>query len=187
MLQFASEGSWDGFADAYVKAANAMVQGGAQAMVLCAMLAHKAAGRIESQISVPLLHLADFVGAEVKAKGLDRVALLGTRVAMEDDFVKGRIESRFGVDVLIPAAEDRESVNNGIVNELTTGSVSPETKAMFLRIARELMDKGAQGLILGSTDLGFVIKSEDFQVPIFDTARIHATGVAKWALDEGHE
>jgi aspartate racemase len=184
MLQLASAGDWDGFADIYVQAANALISGGAQAIVLCALLAHKAADRIEARINVPLLHLSDFVGAEVKSRGIKRVALLGTKVAMEGDFVKDRIQTKFGVEVLIPNAEDRERVNAGIFNELTTGSVRPETKEMFLTVTRSLLSQGAQGLILGSTDLGFVIREEDIGVPIFDTAKIHALGVAKWALEQ---
>jgi aspartate racemase len=184
MLQLASAGDWDGFADIYVQAANALIAGGAQAVVLCALLAHKAADRIEARINVPLLHLSDFVGAEVKSRDIKRVALLGTKVAMEGDFVKDRIRTKFGVEVLTPNAEDRERVNAGIFNELTTGSVRPETKEMFLTVTRSLLNQGAQGLILGSTDLGFVIREEDIGVPIFDTAKIHALGVAKWALDE---
>lgn len=184
MLQLASAGDWDGFGEIYVQAANALISGGAQAIVLCALLAHQAADRIEARINVPLLHLSDFVGGEVKSRGFKRVAILGTKVAMEGDFVKDRIQTKFGVEVLIPNADDRERVNVGIFNELTTGSVRPETKEMFLTVTRSLLKQGAQGLILGSTDLGFVIREEDIGVPIFDTAKIHALGVAKWALDE---
>lgn len=185
MLQLAAAGDWDGFADIYVDAANALIAGGAQAIVICALLAHKAADRIEARITVPLLHLSDFVGGEIKSRGFVKVAILGTKVAMEGEFVKDRILQNYGVEVLVPDAEDRKRVNAGIFNELTTGKVRPETKEMFLRVARKLLDQGAQGLILGSTDLGFVIREEDVGVPLFDTAKIHALGVAKWALREG--
>lgn len=188
MLQLAAAGDWDGFANIYVDAANALIAGGAQAIVICALLAHKAADRIEARITVPLLHLSDFVGDEIKSQGFAKVAILGTKVAMEGEFVKDRILQNYGVEVLVPDAEDRERVNAGIFNELTTGKVRPETKEMFLRVARKLLDQGAQGLILGSTDLGFVIREEDVGVPLFDTAKIHALGVANWALrEEGDE
>jgi aspartate racemase len=187
MLQLAASGDWDGFADVYVHAAHALIAGGAQAIVICALLAHKVADRIEAQINVPLLHLSDFVGSEVKSRGFAKVAILGTKVAMEGEFVKDRILQKYGVEVLIPDVEDREKVNTGIFNELTTGKVRPETKEMFLSVTRKLLDQGAEGLILGSTDLGFVIREEDIGVPIFDTAKIHALGVAKWALQEGKE
>jgi aspartate racemase len=183
MLQYAMAESWDAFAEVYVKAANALIEGGAEGIVICAMLAHKAAEQIEQQITVPLLHLSDFVGAEVKSRGFDKVALLGTKVAMEGDFVKDRIRSKSAIEVLVPGPDDREKVNRGIVNELTTGKVSQETKAMFLNVARKLIEQGAQGLVLGSTDLGFVIKEEDVGVPIFDTAKVHALGAAEWALN----
>ena len=184
MLQLAAADDWDGFAEIYIHAANALISGGAQAIVLCALLAHKASSRIEARVGVPLLHLSDFLGAEVKARGIEKVAILGTKAAMEGEFVKDRIREKFGVEVLVPNAEDRERVNTGIFNELTTGKVSPETKEKFLSVTRSLLDLGATGLILGSTDLGFVIREEDIGVPIFDTAKIHALGVAKWALRE---
>lgn len=113
------------------------------------------------------------------------MGLLGTKVVMEGDFVKGRIEKKHGIEVFVPEeAQERAEVNRGIVEELTTGTVREETKRMFLRAARELVRQGAEGLILGSTDLGFVIGEEDVSVPVFDTAKLHALGVARWALEE---
>jgi len=130
MLELAAAGRSDAFADVYVRAAHAMVQGGAQTMVLTAIIAHGAAEHIERQIApVPLLHIADFVGAEIKTRGFQRVALLGMKVAMEGAFFKGRIEAKFsGTQVLIPRPEEREEVHERIVTEVTTGKVSAETK-----------------------------------------------------------
>lgn len=181
MVQMAMAGHWEAFAAVYVKAANALIDGGAEAMVICAALAHTAAADIERQISVPVLHIADFVGQAVKDKGIHRVALLGTKPVMEGKFIKDRIEEKFEVQVMVPSAEDRVRVSAGIVNELTTGVVSSDTKSMFLRVASDLVKQGAQGLILGSTDLAFVIKELDMEVPLFDSGTIHALGVAKWA------
>ena len=181
MVQMAMAGQWKEFAAVYVKAANALIEGGAEAIVICAALAHTVAADIERQISVPVLHIADYVGQAVKGKGIDRVALLGTKPVMEGNFIKNRIEQKFGVQVLVPSAEDRDKANAGIVNELTTGVVSSETKRLFLTVANDLVKQGAQGLILASTDLAFVIKDQDMDVPLFDTATIHASGVAKWA------
>ena len=185
MLQFAMAGDWNAFADIYIEAAKTMISGGAEGIVICASLAHKAAEAITKGISVPLLHIADFVALELNDKGISKVALLGTKVVMEGNFVKGRIGKSHGVEVLVPnSPRAREQVNTGIVEELTTGQVSDSTKMMFLQAATKLVQQGAQGLILGSTDLGFVIRQEDVGVPIFDTAKIHALGVARWALDE---
>ena len=184
MLEYAISGQWDEFAAVYIKAAKAMIEGGAEAVVICASLAHRVAEEIERNIEVPLLHIADFVGEHVKAAGLTKVALLGTRVVMEADYFKGRVREGFGIDVLVPDAMDRERVHLGIVNELTTGHVSVETKAMFLSVTAQLTQRGAEGLILGSTDLGFVIKEGEVTIPIFDTAKIHALGVARYALNE---
>ena len=184
MLGHALAGNWDAFAQVYIKAAQTLIKGGAEGVVICASLAHKVADVIEKSIDVPLLHIADFVGEELKGKGIRRVALLGTKVVMEGEFVRKRIERGYGIEVLVPESEvEREEVNSGIVNELTTGTVSEQTKAMFVKAANGLVKQGAQGLILGSTDLGFVVKEDDVGVPIFDTAKIHALGVARWALE----
>lgn len=184
MIQYAIAGRWDQFANVYCKAAKTLESGGVDGMVICASLAHKVADDIERHIKVPLLHIADFVAKEMVEKGIKRVALLGTRVVMEDDFIKGRIEQKFGIEVLVPDSEDRIAVNRGIVEELTTGKVSDSTKAMFIRLAKDLIKKGAQGLILGSTDLGFVLKEDDLNIPLLDTAKIHALGVARWAIQQ---
>ena len=185
MLQYAVDGDWDAFADVYIKAAKALIAGGAEGIVICASLAHRAAETIEKSISVPLLHIADFVGLALKEKGIKKVALIGTKVVMDGNFVKGRIEKNHGVAVLVPGSvEERDEVNRGIVEELTTGSVSEKTKTMFLQAAQNLVQQGAAGLILGSTDLGFVIKEEDIGVPVFDIAKIHALGSARWVLDD---
>ncbi len=183
MLQYAMAGHWDTFADVYIRAANALIDGGADGILICASLAHKAAEAIENNISVPLLHIADFVAIELKANGIGKVGLLGTRVVMEGDFVRGRIERNHGVDVLVPnSVEEREAVNRGIIDELTTGTVSDDTKTIFQQAAKTLIQQGAAGLILGSTDLGFVIREQDVGVPIFDTAKIYALGAARWAM-----
>ena len=184
MLGQALAGNWDAFAQVYIKAAQTLIKGGAEGVVICASLAHEVADVIEQSIDVPLLHIADFVGEELKGKGIRRVALLGTKVVMEGEFVRKRIERGYRIEVLVPESEvERDEVNSGIVNELTTGTVSEQTKAMFVKAANGLVKQGAQGLILGSTDLGFVVGEDDVGVPIFDTAKIHALGVARWALE----
>jgi len=184
MVQHAMAGRWDKFADVFVKAAENQKAGGAEAIVMCASLAHKVADDVENAVGLPLLHVADFTARGILDKGLNKVALLGTAAVMEGDFMRGRIQKRFGIEVLIPDEEDRKRINDGIVNELTTGKVSDRTKAFLVSMAEDLVGQGAQGLILGSTDLGFVIKEEDVGVPLFDTALLHARGVAAWAIED---
>ncbi|KAJ9602495.1 hypothetical protein H2200_013038 [Cladophialophora chaetospira] len=182
MLQHATKGDWTAFAKVFISAGNALKGGGAEGLAICASLAHKVADEVESQVGLPVLHVADFTAKGILAKGLKRVALLGTAVVMEGEFMKGRIEQKFGIDVLVPGSEERARINQGIVSELTTGKVSPETKAFFIQTIKDLCDRGAQGLILGSTDLGFLIKQEDVDIPLFDTALLHAQGVAEWVV-----
>ncbi len=183
MIQHAINGEWAAFANVYIEAGKTLKSGGAEALAICASLAHKVADEVESQVGLPVLHVADFTAKGILAHGVSKVALLGTAAVMEGAFMKGRIEERFGIEVLVPGPEERMKVNKGIVNELTTGSVSEETKSFFVNVIKQLCDRGAQGLILGSTDLGFLIKQEDVEVPLFDTALLHAQGVAEWVVE----
>ena len=183
MIQHAISGDWTSFANVYIEAGKTLKSGGAEALAICASLAHKVADEVESQVGLPVLHVADYTARDIKSRGLKKVALLGTAAVMEGAFMKGRIEERFGIEVLVPGPKERVKVNTGIVNELTTGSVSEETKGFFVHIVQQLCDQGALGLILGSTDLGFLIKQEDVDVPLFDTALLHAQGVAEWVVE----
>ncbi|KAI9693492.1 MAG: hypothetical protein M1820_009228 [Bogoriella megaspora] len=185
MLQYASTARWDDFAQVFVHAAKALKAGGADAVVICASLAHKAADAVEQKAGVKVLHIADFVAAAVKAKGLSRIGIFGTKVVMEDECIKGRLEKKHGLDIVVPSPEDRELVNRLVVEELTTGKVSSESRQFFIKTAKGLIEQGAEGIILGSTDLGFVVTEENVKVPLFDTATLHATGVAEWAISDG--
>lgn len=183
MVTMAVAGRWEEFAKVYISAAKALIEGGAEAIVICAALAHGAADIIAASIDVPLLHIADAVGEAIAEKNIKCVALIATQAVMAGAFFKDRIQEQHGIQVLVPSEIDQQRVNTGIVTELTTGKVSSETKRMFLEVAEGLFAQGAEGLILGSTDLAFVIKPEDVKVPTFDTATIHALTVAKWATE----
>ena len=184
MIQHAIAGRWEVFSDVFVKAAKHQEAGGAQGIAMCMALAHKVAADLEREIGLPFLHLADYTGQAIAARGLKTVGLLATAAVMEGDFVKKRIEDKFGVKVLVPGPDARKQVNRGIFEELTTGKVSEETKSFFIETAKTLLDQGGEGLILGSTDLAFVIKEDDLNVPLFDTATLHATGIADWVLEQ---
>ena len=182
-LNRAMAGQWDDFAAPFCHAAQTFKDGGADAIVICASLAHKAADAVAT-VGLPVLHIADFVAAAVKERGCKKVGIFGTKVVMEDECVKGRLEARHGLEVLVPNAEERVVVNDLIVNELTKGKVSEKTRLYFVKTAQQLVERGAEAIILGSTDLGFAVTEHDVSVPLFETAAIHAKGVAEWAMSD---
>lgn len=177
-------GQWGAVADKLVAAAHNMKDGGAQALAIGCNIAHKVADEVGARAGLPLLHIADFAATAVKEKGLARVALLATRTAMEDDFIKGRLVEKAGVEVLIPEEEDRIAINNVVFTELSAGIFSTETRAMMAGIVGKLVEKGAQGVVLACTELLFVVKAEDLSVPVFETMELHSKGLADWMLAE---
>jgi aspartate racemase len=143
---------------------------------------HKVAPQIEAAVGLPLLHIADATASRVKAAGLVRVGLLGTRFTMEEDFYRGRLEEPHGLEVLVPAAEQRAAVHRVIYDELCRGKVRDESRAQYQRIVGDLVGRGAQGVILGCTEIGLLLRGQDAEVPLFDTAMIHAEEAARYAL-----
>lgn len=156
---------------------------GAEAIVLCVNTSHKWAEDIEKAAGIPLLHIIDFTGEAISKAGLKKVALLGTKVTMEEDFIKGRLERKHGLEVLVPAEEVRNQMSEIIFRDLSQNIVTSQTKKLFLDSVEDLVRQGAQGIILGCTELQFVIKHDDVSTPIFDTVELHASGVAQWALE----
>jgi aspartate racemase len=182
-LTRAMAGEWNEFSEPFCKAAQTFKDGGADAIVICASLAHKAADAVE-KIGLPVLHVADFVAKAVQDQGFTRVGIFGSRIVMEDECVKGRLEKKHGLEVLVPGPEERPIINDLVVKELTTGKVSEKTRLYFIKTANDLIDRGAQAIVLGSTDLGFVVTEADVTVPLFETAAIHSKGVAEWAMQD---
>lgn len=158
---------------------------GADAIVLCVNTNHMFAEAIEKAAGIPLLHIIDFSAEAIKAAGLGKIALLGTRATMEGDFIRGRLEKKHGLEVLLPDTGLMDKMDSVIFNELPKYIITDDTKEMYTKSARSLVEQGAQGIILGCTELGFVLKQEEFDVPLFDTVALHARGVADWAV-EGH-
>ncbi|RYC59027.1 hypothetical protein CHU98_g7185 [Xylaria longipes] len=196
MVQYAGAGNWDAFAKVYTDPIHALSDK-VDAVVVSAILAHKVTAQLTQSLSstgVPLLHIADCVATHLKSQHphVRTVGLLGPQITMLDrddpDFFIGRLEApKNGFKVIVPEAKtDLEEVNLGMMNEVTKGAaaVRPQTKAMFIRQANKLIERGAQGIILGSTDLGFVVRQEDLQdvVIIIEPGGIHAEEAAKWAL-----
>lgn len=179
---FAS-GQWNVVADKFVAAARNMQAGGAQALAFGCNIAHKVAEEVEARSELRLLHIADFAAAAIRERGLSKVALLATRTAMEDDFIRGRLVDKAGVEVLTPDEEDRIAINEAVFTELSAGIFTQERRAMMAGVVNKLVEKGAQGVVLACTELLFVVKQEDVSVPIFETMELHAKGLADWMLE----
>ncbi len=176
------EGRWDELARLLTAAAQNVERAGAEMMVLCTNTMHKVAADIQANIHVPFLHIVDPTAECIKADGLTTVGLLGTRFTMEEDFYVGRLTQHHGLQVLIPEAAEREMINRVIFDELCLGEVKATSKAQYLAVIERLVTQGAQGIILGCTEIGMLLGSEDRGVPLFDTTRLHAQAAVEFAL-----
>lgn len=175
-------GDWDALAGEMVDAAKALRKGGADFLVLCTNTMHRCAWAIDAAVTTPLLHIADPTAAAIQAAGLTRVGLLGTAFTMEQDFYRGRLEEKFGLEVLIPEAEDRKAVHGIIYRELVTGQVLDASRQVYREVIARLVVRGAQGIILGCTEIMLLIGQDDSPVPIFDTTTLHAMAAVDRAL-----
>lgn len=176
------QGRWDAVAAILIAAAKSLEAGGADCLLLCTNTMHRMADQIQAAVRIPFLHIADATAAAVKARGLTTVGLLGTRITMEEDFYRGRLSSRHGLEVLIPDEPERTVVNRVIYEELVLGKVEPASRREFRRIIAGLAGRGAEGIILGCTEIGLLIRPEDTPLPLFDTAEIHALAAVDFAL-----
>jgi aspartate racemase len=176
------EGRWQDATRAMIKAARAVEAGGADFLIICTNTMHKMADEVQKSISIPLLHIADATAEAIQAYGLQRIGLLGTRFTMEQDFYRGRLVEKYALDVVIPDRADREIVHRVIYNELVLGKIVPASKAEYLRIIAGLAKAGAEGIILGCTEIGLLISQADSTLPLFDTTRIHALAAVQYAL-----
>lgn len=176
-----SSGDWDEAGRQLADAAALLRKAGAQAIVICTNTMHKVAKQIEAGCGLPLLHVADATAACIRATGLERVGLLGTRFTMEQEFYRARLAGH-GLDVLVPEAAQRDEVHRIIYDELCRGEIHEESRDAFRRVMADLVLRGAQGIILGCTEIGLLVGDGDTTVPTFDTTRIHAEAAADWAL-----
>jgi aspartate racemase len=173
-------GEWRKAGDLLGAAAHGLQRAGADMVLICTNLMHKVAPRIEKQISVPLLHIADAAGREIVRRGLKKVGLLGAIYTMEEDFYRQRLLEKFGIEVVIPARKERELVQRVIFEELCRGEFRAESRAAYLAIIEDLKEQGAEGVILGCTEIPLLVKPEDTGLPLFNTAVLHA----EYALEE---
>jgi aspartate racemase len=176
------EGKWDETAQLLAQAAKSVEAGGADFLLICTNTMHKVAPEIEAQISIPILHIADATAKQLQQDGIERVGLLGTRFTMEQEFYKGRLQQQFGIDVLIPDAEQRQQVHRVIYEELCLGTIRPESRAQYVEIVEDLHRRGAQAVILGCTEIALLIQQHDTDVPLYDTTKIHAEQAVQLAL-----
>ena len=176
------EARWEDAAERLIEAANRLDAAGADFFLICTNTMHKLAVVVESAVGIPLLHIADATGEQVVQGGLSRVGLLGTRFTMEEDFYISRLRTRYRLDVQVPPAEDREQVDRIIFDELVLGVIEPESRVAYQEIMARLVADGAQGIILGCTEIGLLVSQEDVAVPVFDTTRIHAAAAVARAL-----
>lgn len=177
-------GDWDTAGRLLAEAAQNLERGGAECIVLCTNTMHKLARSIEEAVNIPLLHIADPTGEAVHAAGIDSIGLLGTRFTMEHDFYKGRLVEKFGLNVLMPDDAGRTVVHDIIYQELVLGIVREESRSAYQAVMNDLVSRGAQGIILGCTEIELLIKPEHSPVPTFDTTHLHALAAVDWALSE---
>jgi aspartate racemase len=176
------QGRWAELGQMLGREARIIEEAGADFLVLCTNTMHLVAPAIEAAVQIPLLHIADATAHRIRAAGLTRVGLLGTRFTMEEAFYRERLQERHGLVVTVPGAEDRELVHRVIYEELVLGRIHLESRREYQRIVRDLVAEGAEGVILGCTEIGLLLRPEDTETPLFDTALVHAEAAADFAL-----
>ena len=176
-----ANGNWEKSGEILGEAANNLEKAGADFIVICTNTMHKVINQIKEKISIPILHIAKMTAEKILEKGLKNIALLGTKYTMEQDFYKSKLIEK-GINVIIPDKNDIEIINEVIYDELCLGTINSDSKKKFLEIVDKLRNKGAEGIILGCTEIGLLIKNEDTDVPLFDTAIIHAEQAAIYSI-----
>mgnify|MGYP001691019217 FL=1 len=176
-----ANGNWEKSGEILGEAAYNLEKAGADFIVICTNTMHKVVNQIKEKISIPILHIAEMTAEKILEKGLKNIALLGTKYTMEQDFYKSKLIEK-GINVIIPDKNDIETINEVIYDELCLGTINFNSKKKFLEIVDKPRSKGAEGIILGCTEIGLLIKNEDTDVPLFDTAVIHAEEAAIYSI-----
>lgn len=179
-----SAGDWEAATRRMIEAALSLQRGGAECIVICSNTMHRMADDVCAAVDLPLLHIADATADAILAAGWRKAGLLGTRFTMEQDFYRGRLVNRFGLDVIIPSAANREIVHRIIYEELVRGIVNASSRAQYQTVIDDLRADGAQAVILGCTEIGLLIQSQHSPLPLFDTTLLHARAAVDWALGE---
>ncbi len=176
------QGNWKEATKLMIDAAKRLEKGGADFVVMCTNTMHKMADDVQDSIEIPLLHIADATAEKIKARGLKKIGLLGTKFTMEEDFYKGRLIKKHGLEVLIPDEKHRQIIHDVIYHELCMGKTNQSSKDQFIRIIKKLVDNGAEAVILGCTEIPLLIQQKDVKVLLLDTTRIHAENAAEYSL-----
>ena len=181
---FQHRGEWDRAAVLLTEAARRVEAAGADFALLATNTMHRVFDEIRKGIRIPLLHIADVTGREIQARGLRRIGLLGTRFTMEQEFYKGKLARDFGIDVLIPDEAERRAIHGILYDELCLGAVKDASREAFRKIIGGLESRGAQGIVLGCTEIPLIVKQKDYALPLFDTTDLHARAAVALALSE---
>ncbi len=176
------QGNWKEATKIMVDAAKRLEKGGADFVVLCTNTMHKMAEDIQKNIKIPFLHIADATAEKIVAKKIKKIGLLGTRFTMEEDFYKGRLIEKYGLQVLTPDEKDRQVVHDVIYKELCLGKINKDSKDQFIRIIKKLVAEGSEAVILGCTEISLLVQQKDVKALLFDTTRIHAETAVEYAL-----
>ncbi len=177
-------GDWATLDKIMVNAAQNLEKAGADIILICANTMHLCSEAITDNVEIPLLHIAEATGQAIVAKGLSKVALLGTKYVMEKDFYKDLLINKFGIEVLIPTAEERDFIHEIIYGELVQGVLKDDSREGYKKVIQNLAAQGAEGAILGCTEIPLLIKPDDVTIPTFNTTKIHAEQAVAWALAE---
>lgn len=175
-------GDWDATGSILADAARSVEAGGAEFLLICTNTMHKVADQIERAMSIPLLHIADATAEVLVLNGVKKIGLLGTAFTMEQEFYKGRLSEKHGIDVIVPDAPDRKLVHDIIYQELCLGHIEQASKQEYIRIVNKLTEMGSEGVILGCTEIGMLIGQDDTNTTLYDTTKIHAAKAVEWAI-----
>lgn len=181
--QLQMQQKWSDLADRLVAAATGLQDAGAELMMIGTNTMHKVADSVQQAIDIPLLHIGDATAQAIKAAGYNKVGLLGTRFTMEEDFYRRRIEERYEIETMIPRSAERREVNRIIYEELCRGNISSVSREIMIKVIKELMSRGAKGIILGCTEIGLLVKPQDVDVTLFDTTALHAEFAVQAAIN----
>lgn len=184
MEKLQQQKDWEGSAEILIDAAQRIQAAGADFLLICTNTMHKVADQVEEALKIPLLHIADSTAEILVEKGIKKVGLLGTAFTMEEDFYRGRMKKQYGLEIITPGETDRAFVHKMIYQELCLGQVKDKSKIEFLRIIESMSENGAEGVILGCTEIGMLVNQGDTSVTLFDTVQIHASKAVEMALSE---
>ena len=177
------QGNWNLLSDKMVKIAQKLEKAGADLVLICTNTMHKMAPEVQASINIPLLHIADAAADEIKKQNIKKIGLLGTNFTMEQDFYKGRLKEKHGIDVVIPEKEERKIIHNVIYKELISGLIKDQSRAKFIKIIKNLKVRGAEGVVLGCTEIPLLIKDKDVDIPVFNTTELHAIKAVEKSLE----